>query len=315
MSDESDVPSNPDLLKLMQASMDNDTTDGGYDKPIELSKPLAKPEGDEPEVKAETNSESEKPAESDGVKVEGETADKPDGSLKESDKSEDKAKSKYAQEQERLNLTWTKVNERKAELEARERDWAKQRDEEQRRIIQSQPFRDKNGHSAADYAEFAKAAHARGEIGLAQQAQAAADQVYGQEVQARQQATHQQLQADWIGSYEKLAQEHPELGDQNSEMFASVKKLVAENPLLSQHASGASLAVEAVLVRKQYLEAQSILEENKKLKSQLAEANKNLSLSSGVAHDGPKADKSFADKTEKQQRRELLELLTADSEN
>lgn len=314
MSDEADVPSNPDLLKLMEASLVADATDGNYDKPIELSAPPEKSTDEKSTETPEAKPEGEKSTGEEGGEKKPEA--EADGSLKESDsKSEEKAKSKYAQEQERLNLTWQKANERKAELDAREREFERKRAEAERQIIQSQPYRDKNGHTAADYAQFGKDAQARGEFDLAQKAFAAADQVYGQEVQARQQAAHQQLQSDWIGSYEKLAEKHPELSDQSSEMFHAVKKLVAENPLLSQHASGASLAVEAVLVRRQYLEAQSILEENKKLKSQLAEAQKNLSLSSGVAHDAPKADKSFADKTEKQQRRELLELLAADTEN
>lgn len=312
MSDESDVHSNPEILKLMQASLDAEQLGTEAEPTIEVAIPDDKKTEDKPEAKKPAEDLLEKAEEKKG---EEKTEEKPDSSLKESEKkSDEKPKSKYAQEQERLNLTWKKINEEKVAQQAREAAWAKEREAEQRRIIQSQPFRDEHGHSAADYAAFAKAAQSRGETALAQQAEIAAQRVYGAEVTAKQQASYQQLQNDWIGNYEKLAEKHTELNDQSSEMFKQVKQIVAENPLLASDPSGIKLAVEAYEVRKQYQETLSIREENQKLKSQIETLQKNLSLSSGVAAESPKSDKTFDELSDKEQRKQLLGMLTESPE-
>lgn len=290
----------------MQASLDAEHLGTEQEPQVEVASPddksAEKPDAEKPESEAQAKVEEG---------GEEKTEAKPDGSLKESEKkSDEKPKSKYAQDRERLNLTWEKANEEKAKLAAEKAAWQKEREAEQRRIVQSQPFRDEHGHSAADYAEFAKNANARGETALAQQAQVAAERVYGAEVQAKQQASRQQLETDWISNYEKLAEKHTELSDQNSEMFKTVKQLVADNPILASDPTGIKLAVEAYNVRKQHQETLSILEENKKLKSEIETLQKNLSLSSGVAADSPKADKTFNDLSDKEQRKQLEKMLT-----
>lgn len=298
MSDETDVPSESEILTLIEAA-NNAETLGGPDEPkIELKR-AEKPAEDQSQ-----NKQAEKP------KTEEKPKESKDSSLKDSDKkSEEATKSKYAQERERQELSWKKINDEKAKFQEEQKRFIAEREAYQRKQVQSQPFRDEHGYSAQDYVDFAKQAEAKGEKDLAAKAFETADKVKVQEEKARAEAQQKEVHAEWAKDFEAYSKDNPELKDEKSELYQGVQALLKEYKALQNDPKGLSLAVKATLVNRQHKEIQSVSEENKKLKAEIESLQKKLSLSSGVAAEPPKEDVEFDKLSDNEQRSRLLKML------
>lgn len=268
------------------------------------------------EAKATPAKVVDKPVETAKTEVAKEGEEKPakdDSSLKEPEKkSEDKQKSKYAQERERREATWEKINAEKAALQAEKERIAKEREDIRIAAIKSQPFRDQHGHTAADYEAFAETAKKAGDTANAEAALKAAQAVRQQETQVKQETSAKELQSKWAENYNRLATDHPDLKNKDSEMYKSVVGMIEKHPLLLSDPSGINLAVEAVLLQARHKEIQTVSEENRNLKSQIETLNKKLSLSSATPPEPAKAEPEFDKLSREQQFAQIQRQIEGD---
>ena len=295
MSGENEGSFSPELIALSEAALNAETLGGDNEATVQITLDDGKPtEAAKPEIKTEETKADAKP----------------DGSLKETEaKSEDK-RSNYAKEMERRNLTWDKINQEKVALQQEREKLAKEQEQVKLAAIKSQPFRDEHGHTADAYEAFAKQAEASGDKANADAAMKAAQAVRAAETQAKQQAAAQEHNTKWQQNYEKLATEHPDLKNKDSEMYKETVAVINQHPLLVQDPNGIALAVEAVVVRRMFKDSQKVSEENKSLKEQIETLQKKLSLSSGVAAEPPKGETPFDKLSDKEQRSQLEKMLT-----
>lgn len=242
------------------------------------------------------------------------TEAKPDSSLKETEKKPEDKRSKYAQEQERRQVTWDKINQEKVALQQEKDRIAKEREELQRTVVKSQPFRDQHGFTASDYEAFAKQAEASGDKVNAEAAVKAAQAVKQAETAAKEKAAQDDHSAKWAQSYQKLSGEYPDLKNKDSEMYKDTAAMITQHPLLAKDPNGLALAVEAVNVKRMFKESQAVSAENKSLKEQIETLQKKLSLSSGVAAEPPKGETPFDKLSPKEQEAQLEKLLAAEAD-
>lgn len=191
--------------------------------------------------------------------------------------TQEKTKSKFAQERERKDKTWEQINAEKETLKKERETLAKEREEWKKQAAEKPaPFRDEKGFTAEDYLKAAEKFKADGDQEMAAAAQQKAQQLQFQ-------AQKQDFDRKWTANWDKLAEQHPELKDFKSPMFLGIKAIMNQFPILKLSPDGILYAMKAYQIEERTKGFDSVTAENKTLKQQLDELQKKLSLPGGKA--------------------------------
>lgn len=246
--------------------------------------------GDDPGPASPTSAEGDKPAE----------ADKSVTPAKQEAKPEQAAptKSKAEKGQERLERTWKQVNEQKQALQA-ERDAIEQarKDLEAQRSQLGHAVKTEEDKQADQFEELARSYKADGNDQMAQAAIRKAEELRTAGRTKLAQAEQARFKQVWEANFWKVADEHQDLHDPESDLYKQVDALIRQEPILRAIPDGAAKAVNLV---KQASLAARVPDLEAKLaasKTEIDNLTKKLALTGSLPQDTLPEGKRFEDMT------------------
>lgn len=267
-----------------------------------------------PEPKAEEPKPGEEPAPK-PKEEEPPKGEKKPGEEQPPDSSYTKAK----KDGERLDRSWKKLDEEKADLERRERELAERQKQPPSEPTpapkKGEPLRDQHGNSAADYKEAAKVMRQRGEDELADKAEAAAKELEGREQQQTQEGVHREFLGKWHAEADKVIKAEPELAKQDSPLAVKVKELLESGPFFHVFENGFPMAVESARLQLKAARVDELLGEIERLTKENKELREATSIAGSDPAPPPGAPKKITDlppaEAEAQLRSKAAELDAA----
>lgn len=267
-------------------------------EPVE---PAAKPAKTEPTKANQNQPDGSKPTEPS-------VRQKPDDAAK-------PAKSKWAQNEERKAKTWEQINADRAALAAEKEAVAKARQEieaARNKATADQPYRDEHGNTAANYSDAAKKLRENGDTANADAADQLAATLAQRETQVRQQHAQQEFQTKWSANYAAQCEKHAALKDPASDLYKETLRIVNELPQFRMEPEGINAAVQAAQILIASRDTENTKAENAKLKAQLEQLNKKLSIGGGAPTSPPSGPKDFASMSQKERKKDLMDRLLSD---
>jgi len=270
-----------------------------------------------PPVEENNEEEAEAPPE-----LEADNTDNEESSLTEAEtpEPEQKPKSKYAKNRERLNKTWAEANEVKEQNKREKEEIAREKAEIEtlRTKLQSgSDYRDEHGHTAKDYEEAAENFTTEGDADLAKAAKAKAGELEskGKEVQTERLRT--QAQQEWNAGREQLYKEIPDLRDDSHPLTIAANEVIKSHPdlLYAPRAEGLRHAVKAAQDKLEAQQVTKVKAENKELSDKLNELEKKTSITGGYSNGKPDGEKAFDDMSDDEQKQSLLRAAMAHDDN
>lgn len=228
----------------------------------------------EPEVKAEVTEETSEPTE------------------KPVSKREKKS-------QERLELSWNKTNEAKAELKREREEFEKSKQEHA-----------DDGTSPEEYRELAERYKEDGESDLAELAEQKAKEVEGRREQQKHQDVADGVKGQWDENLKDLQAQYPDLGKSDTEMSRGVEHVLDQRPYLKGYPEGIQDAVEFVNSKIASKKVESLEKTNGDLKAEIDELRQQTSVT-GSPPARESAPKSPNEGSQEQIRGKLFDALKA----
>ena len=228
----------------------------------------------EPEVKAEVTEETSEPTE------------KP-------------ASNREKKSQERMELSWNKTNEAKAELK-------KEREEFER----SKQEHADDGTSPGEYRELAERYKEDGETDLAELAEQKAQEVEGRREQQKHQDVADGIKGKWDDNLKDLQAQYPDLNESDTEMSRGVEHVLDQRPYLKGYPEGIQDAVEFVNSKIASKKVESLEKTNGDLKAEIDELRQQTSVT-GSPPARESAPKSPNEGSQEQIRGKLMDALKA----
>lgn len=278
------------LAADFDAGKDIDTPE---QKPVPENKQAAEPaeKSVEIEAKAQTDAKGEKSA-----------VESKDSEAKDATKTDAKDQSKVAQDEKRKSKTWQEINAEKEAIRAEREAIAREKAEIQRaKAATVDVYRDKHGATKQDYLEVAKQLRAKGEAAQADAAERLASDLEQEEQRFKQQRAMEDLQVAWRKTYDELADKHPELKDDKSDLYQETFKVVKEYELLQRDPNGLKYAVRAAEIALQAKEFEGTKAEFAKLKTEHEKLQKKLTIAGGSPTSAPSEAKTFDQMSLKEQ--------------
>lgn len=279
--------------------IDTPVTPAVPEEKLAAERPAARAESKtQPEAK-EAAEDSKAPEVKSGLKAEQEQEPKSD---------DDKEKSRWARNRERKERTWEEINAEKEALRREKEAIQREKESVQKAKLGNEPLKDEHGATATEYRKAAEWLRGKGDEQSKAQADAAeklARRLDEKEQQLKQQRYVEELQTSWKRNYDDLADKHPALKDQNSELYKAAVAVINEFPLLAQNPDGLKYAVRAAEINLQAQEFEGTKTEYAKLKAEYEKLQKKMSIEPGQPTTAPEAKKSFGEMSIKEQERAL----------
>jgi multidrug efflux pump subunit AcrA (membrane-fusion protein) len=270
----------------------------------EAAAPTAEPINESPSVdEAPTVNEESQPGEP-----------SPEIKTEEVDRS-DKTESRYEKlrkAEARQNKTWQKLQEEKEQIRKLKDDLEasrKQLEEDRSRIAEE--IVNKGDEASPDvYEAVAERFRDSGEPELAEEAARMAEEARRKRANASQTVEINRFKKEWADSVSELVKAKPELNDQESELYKATEFLLKNKPALTTYSSGFRDAVEVAEYYVNSKRAESVEDENKRLRAELESYKRKLNLGTSDVprRSGPKG---FDDMSRDEQREAILRMTRA----
>jgi hypothetical protein len=245
-------------------------------------------------------------------------ADKPEAGPKEAAPTDAKEGTPYQKAQkdgERLDRSWKKLNEEKAELDRQRKEW-----EQQNRGTAPAPSAQQQPPTAAatgpyetresrEYDDAAKDFEANGEYDLALQASRRADALRKAEYARQHQAKSAEARHLWETNAQKILDATPDLNDADTPIAKATREILQGAQHLYLVPDGFSQAVNAARWKVSATEADALRAENGRLKAENERLLKATQPATDAGSSGPPpAPKDFRKLPKKEQRSKLLAM-------
>ena len=210
----------------------------------------------------------------------------------------------------RANKAWRKINSEKEAMRAEREELESMR----KKLNQASPqekFLDERGMSAKDYEDAAESFTQDGDLEMAKEAEKKAAEVRSQAEREFSDDVDESFKAAWSDNFNAAAKAHPELEDQNSELYQQVQRLIIEKPVLATYSRGISDAVDIVSMQGKARESSSLQERIAELESENGNLKSKLSIGGSAPTDWPSGDKSFSELSDSEQFQRLQAMAAA----
>ena len=201
--------------------------------------------------------------------------------------------------QERMELSWNKTNEAKAELK-REREEFE---------AQKQQYSD-DQTSPEEYRDLAKQYTDDGESELAELALEKANEVEGRREQQKHQDVADGIKGQWNENLKDLQSQYPDLNKSDTEMSRGVEHVLDQRPYLKGYPEGIQDAVEFVNSKIASKKVESLEKTNGDLKAEIEELKQQTSVT-GSPPGREAAPKGPSEGSQEQVRGKLFDALQA----
>ena len=201
--------------------------------------------------------------------------------------------------QERMELSWNKTNEAKAELK-REREEFE---------AQKQQYSD-DQTSPEEYRDLAKQYTDDGESELAELALEKANEVEGRREQQKHQDVADGIKGQWNENLKDLQAQYPDLNKSDTEMSRGVEHVLDQRPYLKGYPEGIQDAVEFVNSKIASKKVESLEKTNGDLKAEIEELKQQTSVT-GSPPGREAAPKGPSEGSQEQVRGKLFDALQA----
>lgn len=214
------------------------------------------------------------------------------GDRKEQDDSQ-REKTRYQKAQERKEKSWQRLEEEKKRLAEEKAELERQRQE-----LEQKP---RSKYTAEDYEQVAKQFEEEGDDELAEQARKEAERLRSEEAEGQKRQNIQKLKQEWDSNFAKLAEEHPDLEDTDSDLYKEVLNVVQQRPMLCTYGTGINDAVDYVLSKRSAAGAAALQTELAKAKERIKELERLMTPGSAAAPGGVREPRSFQSMSLKEQ--------------
>ena len=201
--------------------------------------------------------------------------------------------------QERMELSWNKTNEAKAELKREREEFENQKQQ-----------RSDDGTSPEEYRELAERYKEDGEGDLAELAEQKAKEVEGRREQQKHQDVADGVKGQWDENLKDLQAQYPDLNKSDTEMSRGVEHVLDQRPYLKGYPEGIQDAVEFVNSKIASKKVESLEKTNVDLKAEIDELKQQTSVT-GSPPAREAAPKSPNEGNQEQVRGKLLDALRA----
>lgn len=283
-------------------------------EPVE-KKPAEKPNKDAAASKEKSVSEADKDKEPKDPKKSTAQADSAAA-----EPTEGKAKSKWQQNEERKNKTWSEINAEKDAIKAQQQALQREKAEVQRKAedierakVTAEPIRDEHGFTAKDYRDVAKDMRKAGTHDQAEAAEKLASNLDAKQQKLIQERNVADLRANWQRSYDELSSktEYAELKDETSELHMQTMSVLKQFPFLAYQADGLQQAVTMAETRVSAKSSEGTKSELAKLKEEHAKLQKKLTIGGGSPTNLPEEDTPFEKLSSAEQKKRLEQAARA----
>ena len=184
-----------------------------------------------------------------------------------SEPTEKPASNREKKSQERMELSWNKTNEAKAELKRDREEFEKSKQEHA-----------DDGTSPEEYRELAQRYKEDGEEALAKLAEQKAKEVEGRREQQKHTDVADGIKGQWEENLKDLQAQYPDLNESDTEMARGVEHILDLRPYLKGYPEGIQDAVEFVNSKIASKKAEALEKQTVDLKAEIEELKTQTSV-------------------------------------
>lgn len=229
-------------------------------------------------------------------------------------KPDDKQQSRFAKERDRKDRTWAEINSEKEKFKAEREQFQRERQEYEANAKKAQAetmakYRDDKGYTADDYEQAASLLKSEGEEALAKQAQEKAQAVRKAGEEHNQRQAQEQFASKWTENFNRLAERHDWLKDQNSDNYKAAVDLLNRYPILRATPEGINHAVELLELQGKASRTDTVEKELESLRKEVESLRRKTSIGPGRPTTPLKSgEKDFNSLSMKEQEAQLRKL-------